>query len=85
MSEENTSEASQYTLPPASFAFPVLPLRAQCESSLGLMDYGQEEKQETKGNLTREEQRMRENSLTEPRLRFVHVSGEIAPSATSAA
>ena len=46
MSEENTNEAPRYSLPPASFAFLVLSLRAQCESSLGLMNFGQEEKQE---------------------------------------
>jgi len=46
MSEENTNEAPRFTMPPASFAFLVLSLRAQCESSLGLMNFDPEEKQE---------------------------------------
>jgi Domain of unknown function (DUF1844) len=46
MSEENITEAPRYSLPPASFTFLVLSLRAQCESSLGLMNFGQEEKEE---------------------------------------
>jgi hypothetical protein len=105
MSEENTNEAPQYSLPPASFAFLVLSLRAQCESSLGLMRFGQgEEKQEpdldvarhgidllgvllekTKGNLSMEEHRLLENSLTELRFRFVQVSDEVAKAAAQKA
>jgi hypothetical protein len=84
-------------LPPASFTFLVLSLRAQAEMQLGLMNFGQEEKVEpdldmarhtidlmavlvekTKGNLTLEEQRLTENSLTELRFRFVQVSDELA-------
>jgi len=80
-------------LPPASFTFFVLSLRAQTEMQLGLMNYGQEEeskpnlelarhtidlmailRDKTKGNLTLEEQRLLENSLTELRFRFVQVS-----------
>ena len=79
-------EDPRMQLPPASFTFIVLSLRAQCEMQLGLMHFGQEEKPEpelplarhtidvmaillekTKGNLTLEEQRLLENSLTEPR------------------
>jgi len=33
-------------MPPATLSFLVLSLRAQCESSLGLMQFGQEEKEE---------------------------------------
>lgn len=84
-------------LPPASFTFLVLSIRAQAEMQLGLMNFGQEEKVEpdldlarhtidligvlvekTKGNLTLEEQRMAENSLTELRFRYVQVSDELA-------
>jgi Domain of unknown function (DUF1844) len=84
-------------LPPASFSFLVLSLRAQAEMQLGLMHFGQEEKPEpdlvlarhtidmmgvllekTKGNLSLEEQRLLENSLTELRFRFVQVSDEAA-------
>ena len=84
-------------LPPASFAFFVLSLRAQAELQLGLMHFSEEEKPEpdlmlarhtidmmgillekTKGNLSLEEQRMLENSLTELRFRFVQVSDDVA-------
>jgi Domain of unknown function (DUF1844) len=104
MSEENTNEAPRYTLPPASFAFLVLSLRAQCESSLGLMHLGQEEKpqpdlemarhgidllgillEKTKGNLSLEEHRLLENTLTELRFRFVQVSDEVAKAAAQKA
>ena len=88
-------------LPPATFTFLVLSLRAQAEMQLGLMNFGQEEKVEpdldlarhtidlmavlvekTKGNLTLEEQRMAENSLTELRFRFVQISDERAKAAS---
>jgi hypothetical protein len=91
------SDAERTPLPPASFAFLVLSLRAQAEMQLGLMHFGEEEKPEpelplarhtidlmamllekTKGNLTMDEQRMLENSLTELRFRFVQVSEETA-------
>lgn len=84
-------------LPPASFAFLVLSLRAQAEMQLGLMAFDPNEKPEanlplarhtidtmavltakTKGNLTLEEQRLLENSLTELRFRFVQVSEDQA-------
>ncbi|MBZ5578429.1 MAG: DUF1844 domain-containing protein [Acidobacteriia bacterium] len=80
-------------LPPASFSFLVVSLRAQAEMQLGLMQFGEEEKAEpdlplarhtidlmgvllekTKGNLSLEEHRLLENSLTELRFRFVQVS-----------
>ena len=38
MSEESTNESARYALPPASFAFLVLSLRAQCEAHLGFMN-----------------------------------------------
>lgn len=46
MSEEVTNEAPQFAMPPATFSFLVHSLRAQCESSLGMMRFGQEEKEE---------------------------------------
>jgi hypothetical protein len=92
---ETQPEDMQMPLPPASFTFFVLSLRAQAEMQLGLMNYGQEEeskpdlqmarhtidlmavlRDKTKGNLSLEEQRMLENSLTELRFRFVQVSEE---------
>jgi hypothetical protein len=93
MSQENTNEAPRFELPPASFAFLVLSLRAQCEAALGLMPLGEEEKpdpdlnvarhgidlmgvllEKTRGNLTLEEQRLLENSLTELRFRYVQAA-----------
>jgi hypothetical protein len=53
MSQENTSEATRVPLPPASFPFLVLSLRAQCESYLGLMQYDEDEKSEPDLNLAR--------------------------------
>ncbi len=105
MSEVETNPPSQeetrIPLPPASFSFLVLSLRAQAEMQLGLMHFGEEEKPEpdlllarhtidmmgillekTKGNLTLEEQRLLENSLTELRFRYVQVSEEQAQAAT---
>jgi hypothetical protein len=86
-------------MPPASFSFIVLSLRAQTEMQLGLMQF-EEEKQppdlqlarhtidlmavlleKTKGNLSIEEHRLLENSLTELRFRFVQVSEEVAKAA----
>lgn len=101
MSDEVTKDSRQddprMPLPPPTFAFMVLSLRAQCEVHLGLMHYGEEEKPEpdlqlarhtidmlamllekTKGNLSIEEQRMLENSLTELRFRFVQISDDLA-------
>ena len=97
---EAPPEAPRMPLPPASFLFLVLSLRAQCEIQLGLMHYGEDDKPEpdlvlarhtidllgvlldkTKGNLSLEEHRMLENSLTELRFRYVQVSDEVAKSA----
>lgn len=94
---EPQQEAPRMPLPPASFLFLVLSLRAQCEIQLGLMHYGEDDKpdpdlelarhtidlmgmlhEKTKGNLSLEENRMLENSLTELRFRYVQVSDEVA-------
>jgi hypothetical protein len=101
---ESEPEAPRMPLPPASFLFLVLSLRAQCEIQLGLMHYGETEKPEpdlelsrhtidlmamllekTKGNLSLEEHRMLENSLTELRFRYVQVSDEVAKAAAQKA
>jgi hypothetical protein len=90
-------EEAHIPLPPASFAFIVLSLRAQTEMQLGLMSFDPDEKPEadlrlarhtidtmavlqekTKGNLTLEEQRLLENSITELRFRFVQVSEDMS-------
>lgn len=107
MSDRDTHEATQeeysFPLPPASFDFIVVSLRAQTEMHLGLMHFGEEEKpapdlrlarhtidlmavlqEKTKGNLSLEEQRMLENSLTELRFRFVQVSEEVGKAAAAA-
>jgi len=89
-------------LPPASFTFLVVSLRAQAEMQLGLTRFGEEERaqpdlplarhtidlmgvllEKTKGNLSLEEQRLLENSLTELRFRFVQVSEEAGKAAAS--
>jgi hypothetical protein len=99
-----TQEETQLPLPPASFSFIVLSLRAQTEMHLGLMHFGEEEKPEpdlqlarhsidllavllekTKGNLSLEEHRLLENSLTELRFRFVQVSDDMAQAAAQKA
>ena len=91
-------------LPPASFTFLVLSLRAQAEMQLGLMHFPGAETPEpdlvlarhtidlmgvlvekTKGNLSLEEQRMLENSVTELRFRFVQASDEAAKAAAQKA
>jgi len=96
MSDVENSDAgqdeAQFPLPPASFTFLILSLRAQAEMQLGLMEYGEEKsepnlpiarhtidtmvvlQEKTKGNLTMEEQRLLENSITELQFRFVQVS-----------
>jgi hypothetical protein len=101
---ESQQEEPRMPLPPASFLFLVLSLRAQCEIQLGLMQYGEGEKsqpdlmmarhtidlmgmllEKTKGNLSLEEHRTLENSLTELRFRFVQVSDEVVKSAAQKA
>jgi hypothetical protein len=102
--QNDESAEQRMPLPPASFSFLVLSLRAQAEMQLGLMHFGQEEKpqpdlmlarhtidmmavllEKTKGNLTLEEQRLLENSLTELRFRFVQVSDEAGKAAAPSA
>src|ERR1051325_5842214 len=82
-------------LAPASFTFLVLSMRAQAEMQLGMMSFADEEKPEknldlarhtidlmaclqhkTKGNLSLEEQRLLDNSVTELRFRFVQAAEE---------
>ena len=94
---ETSTAEERLSLPPASFTFIVLSLRAQAEMQLGLMAFGQEEdakpdlqlarhtidlmailRDKTRSNLSLEEQRLLENSLTELRFRFVQVSEETA-------
>jgi hypothetical protein len=93
---EPQQDEAQFPLPPASFTFLILSLRAQAEMQLGLMAYGEEKsepnlpiarhtidtmgvlQEKTKGNLTLEEQRLLENSITELRFRFVQVSEDMA-------
>jgi hypothetical protein len=50
---EEKQEDFHIPLPPASFSFLVLSLRAQTEMQLGLMQFGQEEKQEPDLDLAR--------------------------------
>jgi hypothetical protein len=99
------SDAESQALPPATFTFLVLSLRAQTEIQLGLMQFGEDEGEgeekpqpnlqtarhsidlmamlldKTKGNLTLEERRLLENSLTELRFRFVQISEELSQAA----
>jgi hypothetical protein len=95
--ESTTSGAAPaHGLPPATFEFLVLSLRAQAEMQLGLFHFGDEsEKPEpdfdlarhtidmmavlldkTRGNLSLEEQRLLENSLTELRFRYTQAVEE---------
>jgi hypothetical protein len=99
-------EEFQVPVPPASFSFIVLSLRAQTEMHLGLMHFGEGEEEKpqpdlhlarhsidlmavllekTKGNLSLEEHRLLENSLTELRFRFVQVSDDVAKAAAQKA
>jgi hypothetical protein len=91
---ESRPEEMNFPLPPASFTFIVLSLRAQAEMQLGLMQFGEEKPEadlplarhtidlmavlleKTRGNLTLDEQRLLENSVTELRFRFVQTSEE---------
>ena len=97
-------EDARIPMPPASFSFIVLSLRAQVEMQLGLMQFSEEDKQKpdlqlarhtidlmavllekTRGNLSLEENRLLENSLTELRFRFVQVSDDVAKAAAQKA
>jgi hypothetical protein len=91
-------------LPPASFSFLILSLRAQAEMQLGLMQFGEDKDAEpdlplarhtidlmgillekTKGNLSLEENRLLENSLTELRFRFVQATEKAGQAAAPGA
>ena len=107
MSEQDPevkTEEQPFPLPPPSFSFLVVSLRAQAEMQLGLMRFTEEEKPEpnlplarhtidmmavlaekTRGNLSLEEQRLLENSVTELRFRFVQVSDDLSRAATQKA
>jgi hypothetical protein len=83
-------------IPPASFEFLILSLRAQTEMQLGLFHFGDDKEkpqpdfdlarhsidmmnvllEKTRGNLTLDEQRLLENSLTELRFRFIQAVEE---------
>ena len=100
MSEPEDTQAGdslgRHSLPPATFDFLILSLRAQAEMQMGLFHFGDEaEKPEpdfdlarhsidmmnvlldkTKGNLSLDEQRLLENSLTELRFRYIQVVEE---------
>ena len=80
-----------YPLPPASFEFFVLSMKAQAEMAMGLYNFGEDANrpkpdlrvarhsidllamiaEKTKGNLSMDEQRLIENSLTELRFRYI--------------
>jgi len=86
----------RHTLPPATFDFLILSLRAQAEMQLGLFHFGEEAEkpapdpdlarhsidmmnvllEKTKGNLSLDEQRLLENSLTELRFRYIQAVEE---------
>ena len=88
--------APAHGLPPATFEFLVLSLRAQAEMQLGLFRFGDESEkpepdfdlarhtidvmavllEKTSGNLTLEEKRLLENSLTELRFRYTQAVEE---------
>jgi hypothetical protein len=90
-------QIGRHGLPPASFEFLILSLRAQTEMQLGLFHFGDDGEKppepdfdlarhsidmmnvlldKTKGNLTLEEQRLLENTLTELRFRYIQVVEE---------
>jgi hypothetical protein len=94
--QPEAEEPEQIPLPPASFDFLVMSLRAQTEMQLGLFHFGEEKEQpkpdlhlarhsidllgmlqeKTRGNLSLEEQRLLDNSLTELRFRYLHALEE---------
>src|SRR3954469_13513077 len=90
--------AADYPLPPATFEFLVISLKAQAEMHLGLFHFGEEKdrpqpdlraarhgidllamiQDKTRGNLSMEEQRLVENSLTELRFRYLNAVQDAA-------
>src|ERR1700731_4964560 len=93
---EDGDSLARQGLPPASFEFLILSLRAQTEMQLGLFHFGDENEkpkpdfdlarhsidmmnvllEKTRGNLTLDEQRLLENSLTELRFRYIQAVEE---------
>jgi len=93
-----SSSNLEMPVPPATFEFLVMSLRAQAEIQLGLVHFGPEEErpepklplarhaidmlamllEKTKGNLSLEETRALENSVTELRFLFVQASNRLA-------
>src|SRR6266568_7364372 len=100
MSEPENPQAedslARQGLPPATFDFLILSLRAQTEMQLGLFHFGDDKEkpqpdfdlarhsidmmnvllEKTRGNLTLDEQRLLENSLTELRFRYIQAVEE---------
>ena len=100
MSEPEDTQAGESVahpgLPPASFEFLILSLRAQTEMQLGLFHFGGDNEkpkpdfdlarhsidmmnvllEKTRGNLSLDEQRLLENSLTELRFRYIQAVEE---------
>ena len=100
MSEPEDTQAGdslgRHGLPPATFDFLILSLRAQAEMQMGLFHFGDEAEKpapdfdlarhsidmmnvlldKTKGNLSLDEQRLLENSLTELRFRYIQAVEE---------
>ena len=97
--QENKIDAEpvgRHSLPPATFDFLILSLRAQTEMQLGLFHFGEDAEkpapdfemarhtidmmnvllEKTQGNLTIDEQRLLENSLTELRFRYIQAVEE---------
>jgi hypothetical protein len=94
--QSKSGAAPAHGLPPATFEFLVLSLRAQAEMQLGLFRFGDESEkpepdfdlarhtidmmavllEKTGGNLTFEEKRLLENSLTELRFRYTQAVEE---------
>ncbi len=87
--EAPETQERQFPLPPPSFSFLVLSLRAQAEMQLGLMQFSEEEKTEPDLMLARHTIDLMavllENSVTELRFRFVQISDEAARSDTQKA
>ncbi len=92
------SSSLEMPVPPATFEFLVMSLRAQVEIQLGLVHFGPEEERpepklplarhaidmlamildKTKGNLSMDEQRLIENTVTELRFMYVQASNRLS-------
>ncbi len=95
------SSSLEMPVPPATFEFLVMSLRAQVEIQLGLVHFGPEEERpepklplarhaidmlamildKTKGNLSMDEQRLIENTVTELRFMYVQASNRLSSAA----